>query len=78
MADYPQSINSQEQPLTTPEAEQQIWKAVDELEALINKFNNTPSRKDTARRADLASHLMSLLAEKYGIVPPREESTDSK
>lgn len=50
-------------------AEKQIWRAVDELEEAINTFNNTPGMRDEKRRKDLASTLMSLLAQKYGITP---------
>jgi hypothetical protein len=56
--------------LLLEEVEQRVWKAVDELEEVINKVDGTPGKRDKTRREKLASSLMSLLAEKYGIVPP--------
>jgi len=63
----PQEDSSRKQPFSIEEAEKQVWRAVDELEDAINTFNNTPGKRDEVRRADLASTLMSLLAQKYGI-----------
>ncbi len=58
--------------LSVKEAEERVLKAVDELEEVINRANGTPRKRDKIRRADLTSHLMSLLAECYGIAPPTE------
>jgi len=73
MGDLSQRPSSQEQGLTVSEAERRVWKAVDELEEVINQVDNTPGKRDKTRRADLASTLMSFLAERYGIVPPARE-----
>ncbi len=78
MGDLSRQPSSQEQGLTVSEAEQRVWRAVDELEEVINHFNHTPGKRDEARRADLASMLMSLLAERFGIVPPTRESSDTE
>jgi hypothetical protein len=61
--------------LSVSEAEQRVWKAVDELEEAINLLNKTPGKKDEARRADLASLLMSILARKFGITAPKSDMT---
>ena len=76
MDDLTQEPGSQKQGLTVSEAEQRVWKAVDELEEVINQVDNTPGKRDVARRADLASMLMSFLAKRYGIIPPTIESLD--
>lgn len=64
--------------LSLEEAEKRVLKAVDELEEVINKIDGTPGKKDEARRADLASTLMSLLAEKYGFAPPKKKGKSRK
>ena len=56
--------------LPLKEAEQRVWKAVDELEEAINRVDGTSGKRDEARRAEIASTLMSFLAKRYGIVPP--------
>lgn len=78
MGDLSQQSRSQGQPLTVSEAEQRVWKAVDELEEVINQVDNTPGKRDKTRRAELASTLMSFLAERYGIVPPKGERADTQ
>ena len=75
MSTFAQGDNSQKQALIASEAEQRVWKAVDELEEVINKVDNTPGKQDKRRRANLASTLMSLLAETYGIIPPDDPSS---
>lgn len=60
--------------LSVTEAEERVLKAVDELEEVINKVDGTPGKRDKARRAELASTLMSFLATRYGIVPPTKKS----
>ena len=59
--------------LSVKEAEQRVWKAVDELEEVINSVDGTPGKRNKARRVELASSLMSLLAKKFGIVPPTKK-----
>jgi len=51
-------------------AVERVERATDELEELLNRHDGTPGKKDKQRRAELASTLMSLLAEWYEIVPP--------
>ena len=78
MDDLSQQSGLQAQGLTPSEAEQRVWKAVDELEEVINQVDNTPGKRDEARRAELASMLMSFLAKRYGIILPTKESLDTK
>ena len=78
MGDFSQQSSSHEQPLSISEAEWRVWKAVDELEEIINQVDNTPGKRDEARRTELASMLMSFLAKRYAIVPPTKESPGTK
>jgi len=53
--------------LSLDEAEERTRRGVAELERLIDRFNDEPEEDEWTRYKDLTSHLMSLLAETYGI-----------
>lgn len=62
-------IRNDESMLSIEEAEERARKGAEELEELINRFNDNPGENE-ARHEDLTSHFMSLLAETYGIASP--------
>lgn len=59
------------EPLSIEEAERRVQYAVDYLEGEINRIDGTPGKRDVERRKQLASILMTSLAEKYSISPPK-------
>ena len=66
-----ETTSGEERMLSIEEAEERVWKSVDDLEAILNKVNNQPGKRDETRRAHLAAHFMELLAKTHGIKPPR-------
>lgn len=67
-----------EGPLSLPDLEARAQEAVDELEAVINRISQTPGLRDESRHAHLLSLYMSLLAERFGVLPPDSNPIDEK
>ena len=62
-----------ERKLSVEEAEQRAWNGVNELEGIINAFNDELGKRDDPRRESLHSQFMALLAETPGIGIPATE-----
>jgi hypothetical protein len=58
--------------MSISEAEKIVEKAVDYLEEQIDRIDETPGRRNKTRRKYLTAIFMTLLAEKYRIVPPKK------
>ena len=58
--------------ISVSEAEKRVQRAVDYLEEQINRIDETPGKRNKQRRKHLASIFMTLLAEKFRIIPPRK------
>lgn len=64
------AIGPERRRMTIEEANERVRRGVDELEEILNQFNNTPGLRDEVRRADLSSLLMSFIMDTYGLAAP--------
>lgn len=64
--------------MTVSEAEKRVEKAVNYLEEQINRIDETPGKRNNARRRKLSSTVMTSLAEKYRILPPKQHITKKR